>query len=110
MPQDKTGFSDNREIHRRRDEERRKEQRINLEDESPQDDRREGEERRFWPFGLIYNTPHTAKTIEDWMEENCSGDWDINIEGIDTERKLKSFKIRFDNEEDKQAFVNHFTR
>ncbi len=109
VPQDKPGFTDNREHQRRQGEDRRKEERVNLEQDTARSNRREGGERRSWPFGLIYNTPHAAATIEKWMGENCAGDWHIGCDEIDTDGKLNSFKVMFENNKDKQAFVTHFT-
>ena len=70
--------------------------------------RRQTTDRRGWRFGLIYRTTESHSTIEAWMEDNCVGEWGLGIEDIDTELTKKSFKLMFDQERDKKAFLNSF--
>lgn len=89
---------------RRADEDRRKE------NSPPSDDRRQAVDRRGWPFGLILRTTESFRVIEEWLEDNCTGEWGFGLEDMDDDLTQKSYKVMFKIEADKNKFVAQFSR
>lgn len=54
--------------------------------------------------GLKFKTSAPISVIEEWLEANCNGEWDVDIEAISTELKQKSIAVYFENEDDRDAF------
>jgi len=54
--------------------------------------------------GLKFKTSVQINVIEDWLDANCKGEWDIDIEAISTELRQKSIAVYFENEDDRDAF------
>lgn len=54
--------------------------------------------------GLKFKTSTPIIVIEDWLEDNCKGDWDLDIEAIATRLGQKSIAIYFESDVDKNAF------
>lgn len=54
--------------------------------------------------GLKFKTSAPINVIEDWLEANCKGEWDVSIEAISTELKQKSIAVYFESEDDRDAF------
>jgi|GEM_PF-3421415 hypothetical protein len=70
---------------------------------------RKSAERRGWKFGLIFRTNESFRLIENWLEDNCKFQWGLTLEDMDDSLNARSYKVMFDDEEDKQAFVQQFT-
>ena len=54
--------------------------------------------------GLKFKTSAPISAIEDWLEANCQGEWDVEIEAISTELRQKSVAVYFETEDDREAF------
>jgi hypothetical protein len=54
--------------------------------------------------GLKFKTSTSISTIEDWLESNCKGEWDVEIEAISTTLQQKSVAVYFESEADRDAF------
>jgi len=54
--------------------------------------------------GIKFKTSASISVIEDWLEENCDGEWDIDIEAIATGLGQKAVAVYFEKDEDKEAF------
>lgn len=54
--------------------------------------------------GLKFKTSAPINVIEDWLEENCDGEWDVDIQAISTELQQKAVAVYFETEEDRDAF------
>lgn len=107
---DTQGFEDNRQGPRRTQADRRFEgAEAKQEEEQRIAGRRQGDDRRIWPFGIVYNTRHGAAHLEAWLEENCAGKWAVGLRGADQPADLKSFHLMFETEADKQHFIEHFS-
>tara|TARA_B100000315_G_scaffold249276_2_gene280254 strand:+ start:3678 stop:4010 length:333 start_codon:yes stop_codon:yes gene_type:complete len=102
-------FDDNRSTQRR-DEDRRKEEIEAAEERRQENDRRRSTDRRGWPFGLILRTTESFRVIEEWLEDNCAGEWGMGLEDMDEKLAQKSFKVMFALETDKNNFVENFSR
>ncbi|MBT3916993.1 MAG: hypothetical protein HN731_13450 [Rhodospirillaceae bacterium] len=102
-------FDDNRST-KRRDNDRRKEEVAAAEERRGADDRRRSTDRRGWPFGLILRTTESHRVIEEWLEDNCAGEWGMGLEDMDEKLAQKSFKVMFALESDKNSFVASFSK
>ncbi|HEY9080876.1 hypothetical protein [Magnetovibrio sp.] len=54
--------------------------------------------------GLKFKTSTPINVIEDWLDANCKGEWDVDIEAISTELRQKSIAVYFEKEADRDAF------
>lgn len=54
--------------------------------------------------GLKFTTSTSISVIEDWLEKNCKGEWDVDIEAISTGLGKKSVAVYFETDADKEAF------
>lgn len=54
--------------------------------------------------GIKFKTSAPITDIEDWLEENCQGEWDLDIEAVATKLGQKSVAVYFETEADKEAF------
>ena len=57
--------------------------------------------------GLKYKAKRSVHEIEDWLDDNCSGDWDVQLEGIDDSDPagiVNHFAILFERPEDRDLF------
>lgn len=62
-------------------------------------------------YGLLLSTARTVASIEEWLEPNCEGDWNIVLDGIDEDvLGKKRLRIMFELEADKQKFIAEFRR
>ena len=61
-------------------------------------DRRKGPDRRGLPFGISFETSRALAPVEDWLE--CM----MAIEGISDDLDIKSVKVVFAHEADREAF------
>lgn len=59
--------------------------------------------------GLGYATVLQISDVEDWLDSNCKGDWDISLADISTSGGVtKKIEIYFELPEDKEMFKNRF--
>jgi len=105
-------FDDNRDAERREGDERRTEEAAPQQDRraDARAERRQSTDRRGWPFGLILRTTESYRIIEEWLDENCTGEWGFGLEDMDENLAQKSYKIMFALEVDKNKFVENFSR
>ena len=106
-------IDDNRGNDRRESEDRRKAEEAGPEQErrdNPGVERRQSTDRRGWPYGLILRTTASYHVIEDWLEDNCAGEWGFGLEDMDDNLAQKSFKVMFELESDKASFVANFSK
>lgn len=64
-------------------------------------------------YGLAYKTEASIKEIEDWMGQNCSGDWDVRLADLDDSepaRIKKKIELFFERAEDKEKFKLGFSK
>lgn len=54
--------------------------------------------------GIKFKTSAPITVIEDWLEENCQGEWDLDIDAIATKLGQKSIAVYFETDADKEAF------
>ncbi|HEY9163025.1 MAG TPA: hypothetical protein VIN57_00340 [Magnetovibrio sp.] len=54
--------------------------------------------------GIKFKTSASISVIEDWLEANCKGEWDVDIEAIATALGQKAVAVYFEKESDKEAF------
>lgn len=54
--------------------------------------------------GIKFKTSAPISAIEDWLEANCKGEWDVDIEAIATGFGQKSVAVYFETDDDKEAF------
>lgn len=54
--------------------------------------------------GLKFKTSASIEAIETWLDQNCDGEWDVEIEAISTELRQKSVAVYFETEEDRDKF------
>lgn len=54
--------------------------------------------------GIKFKTSAPISVIEDWLEQNCKGEWDVDIEAIATSLGQKAVAVYFETDSDKEAF------
>lgn len=54
--------------------------------------------------GIKFKTSTPISEIEDWLEKNCKGEWDVDIEAISTGLGKKAIAVYFETDADKEAF------
>jgi len=54
--------------------------------------------------GIKFKTSAPINVIEDWLEANCQGEWDVDIEAISTQLRQKSVAVYFETDNDRDAF------
>jgi len=54
--------------------------------------------------GIKFKTSTSISIIEDWLDKNCKGEWDVEIEAISTTLGQKSIAVYFETTTDKEAF------
>lgn len=74
------------------------------------EERRQSAERRELPYGVLFNTSDPIVFVEDWLDGNCEGLWKLSLVEIDEELVRKSIRIEFERMDDKQAFIEAFSR
>ena len=61
-------------------------------------------------FGVQYETKSSVKSIEDWLDKRCKGEWDIRLGDLDAVKGRKTLQIFFELKADKDAFKTAFTK
>ena len=55
--------------------------------------------------GLKFKTTASISALEDWLEANCTGEWDLELEAISTSRDgQKKVSVFFETDTDRDAF------
>ncbi len=72
-------------------------------------ERRQTGERRKTALGVIIKTSLPAEDIENWLETKCRGKWNLSLDGLDDALAAKSFRILFEEADDKARFTKAFT-
>lgn len=105
-----TENSERRESDRRQEEDRRESAGEYGEDEQRHETRRIGLDRRRCPHGLIFSTNESYRVMEDWLDENCQGEWSLGLEELSETLDKTSYRLMFEHESDKRLFVEDFAR
>lgn len=71
-------------------------------------DRRTQEERRGDTFDVICKTSGSLNSIEDWLDDNCDGDWELVLLNLGVDMSQKSIKVIFSLISDKTQFVENY--
>lgn len=58
--------------------------------------------------GIKFKTSASISVIEDWLEKNCTGEWDVEIEAIATALGQKAVAVYFETDTDKEAFKSAY--
>ena len=90
---------------------RKKDRREKKGKDTPDGERRgnaDKTERRRWTCGILYKTSIPVTELEAWLEANAEGQWAVGLDSID-EGLIKVLKIMFEDQGDKEAFVQAFS-
>jgi len=55
--------------------------------------------------GIRMKTTSPISELEDILETRCQGDWDVELDTLDTDNHQKTVAIRFQTQRDCDAFV-----
>jgi hypothetical protein len=86
-----------------RGEDRRQEQ------QPVESNRREATDRRNARFGIKYVTLGSLIEIEDWLDDQCSGIWELVLLDMDDELERKEVQIMFEHKSDKEKFIAQYS-
>ena len=96
---------------RRADEERRQsEESFEGGEKRQEPERRSGEERRGITYDFTCKTSGSIGIIEDWLDDNCEGEWKIILEGMDAGLVQKKLRVMFEYEEEREKFFKHYIK
>lgn len=59
-------------------------------------------------FGLRLRTVRSLVTMEDWMDDNCLGEWSLVLLNMDELMEEKEVEIRFADINDKSNFIDFY--
>ena len=62
--------------------------------------------------GLKYKAKMPVREVESWLDQNCAGDWDVRLEGIDDSgsRVVNHLAVLFEKPDDRDKFKAAFSR
>ena len=63
---------------------------------------------KVWAAGTILVSEVPAENIEQWLQNNARAEWKVLSIGASFIHGSSSFKILFENIDDKDAFLNSF--
>lgn len=66
--------------------------------------------RRKMTYGIVYKTAGGMTQIEDWMDDQCQGDWSLVLADMDDDLVKKTFRVMFELETDKTNFIENFIK
>ncbi|HIN21622.1 MAG TPA: hypothetical protein EYM71_07240 [Rhodospirillales bacterium] len=96
---------------RRTDEARRQnEEPFEGEEKRQEPERRSEEERRGISYDVTCKTSGSIGVIEDWLDDNCEGEWKIIIEDTDDDLVKKDFRVIFEYAEERQKFLRLYIK
>ncbi len=97
------------ESRRHADEDRRQcEEPFEGEDQRQEPQRRSEEERRGIIYDITCKTSGSVGVIEDWLDDNCEGEWKIVIEDVDDDLVNKNLRVMFEYAEGREKFLRHY--
>ena len=70
-------------------------------------ERRGPSDRRKILYVMTYATNGSIASIEDWLEENCEGEWRVVLQGLGEDLVRKSLRIMFKNKTYRALFHAH---
>ncbi len=59
-------------------------------------------------YGFRITTNRRIHAFENWLDNNCHGDYSIAIEGMDRAHGVKVISLLFEREIDKMAFYHYY--
>jgi len=79
-------------------------------DEYRKANRRNAIDRRGLPFGVFYKSTEPLPVLYAWLRNNCGGKWSVGIEEAEEEAVKKTLKVLFEQESDKDTFMENVVR
>jgi hypothetical protein len=58
-------------------------------------------------YGVVFNTSMSTNELESWLENNINGEWEIQLDDINTEAGQKRIKLLFAHEDDRDIFKSN---
>ena len=96
---------------RRTDEARRQdEEPFEGEEKRQEPEHRSEEERRGISYDVTCKTSGSIGVIENWLDDNCEGEWKIIIEDTDDDLVNKNFRVIFEYAEERQKFLRLYIK
>jgi len=90
---------------RHADEQRRQsEEPFEGEEKRQEPQRRSEEERRVIFYDITCKTSGSIGVIEDWLDDNCEGEWKIILEEMDDDLVNKNLRVMFEYAEEREKF------
>ena len=65
---------------------------------------RETSERRQMVHGVKFTFSGSLGAIEDWLDDNCEGDCEVVVVGMNEDLTRKTIQVMFSNIEDRERF------
>ncbi|MFN3077007.1 MAG: hypothetical protein ABT940_09045 [Alphaproteobacteria bacterium] len=59
-------------------------------------------------FGVTLNTSKTVESLEKWLEKNCHGKWDVQVEGLSDDLAKKKISVYFQIALDRDQFKKSY--
>lgn len=59
---------------------------------------------------MKFSTSGSLASLEDWLEENCTSNWNLVLLDLDDDFDKKVVQVMFANETDKTAFTANFAK
>lgn len=96
---------------RRAEEERRQsEEPFEGKEKRQEPERRSAEKRRGITFDLTCSTSGSLAEMEDWLDDNCEGQWNVILEGLDDDLVKKKLKVMFELEDEREKFFRKYIK
>lgn len=96
---------------RRADEERRQgKEPFEGEEKRQEPQRRSAGIRRGISFDITCKTSGPIGTIEDWLDDNCEGEWKIILEDMDAKLVQKNLRVMFEFEDEREKFFKLYIK
>ena len=86
------------------------EARCQIEEPFEGEEKRQEPERRGISYDVTCKTSGSIGVIEDWLDDNCEGEWKIIIEDTDDDLVNKDFKVIFEYAEERQKFLRLYIK
>ncbi len=61
-------------------------------------------------FGVIFTMASSLVELEEWLDANCEGTWNVALDDLDDSLVTKTVKIMFELESDKLSFKAEYSR
>ncbi|MBT3306749.1 MAG: hypothetical protein HN377_09730 [Alphaproteobacteria bacterium] len=79
-------------------------------EEPTNSERRDTNDRRTIMYGVTCYTSGPIDKVEDWLDENCEGEWRVVLLGVGEDLIRKKLKVMFKTEADRAKFDAHFCK